>query len=306
VRDGLPVREIKPHSTQKLHYLWKYADTAGLATSSSRAFPTRRTYADLYSSCGVCEVKKTQKLSWGSALAALQISLPFDLYFFNDSSPKMTAALAERVEQIGVPRAGVFELDTRKAGAQQRARAIAEATTIGGPKIVISTGNANDAARYLAELMRPFGKRRYLLAFVDPTSAGYHWHAFEELALYERAMDVLALFPTTMDLGRNFAYYRNWPDSGRKLDDYFGFAWRPIVDANPKHAEHELRALYEQQMHTILGFEIGHPKGVAIGFTRAPLYHLIFGSKSKFGMDLWNKVNRRDPFEQEELWLDGA
>jgi three-Cys-motif partner protein len=304
VGDGLPTRLIAPHSTQKIHYLWKYADTAGLATASPRAFPNARTYADLYASCGICETKRTHELSWGSALACLQITRPFDLYFLNDIDPKMAAALAERVKTVGVAGATVFELDTREPDALAHARQIAEVVTPFGPKVVVASGDANTAARYLAELMRPFGKRRYLLAFVDPFSAGYHWKAFEELAIYERAMDVLALFPTAMDLGRNFTYYRNSPSSGVKLDDCFGCEWRHLVDANPKHAEHDLRVLYEQQMTKILGFKIGHPKGV--GFTRVPLYHLIFGSKSEFGMKLWNNVNRRDAFEQEELWLDGA
>lgn len=300
--DGLPLRRIAPHSTQKIHYLWKYADTAALATNSPRAFPRARVYADLYASCGICETKKTRELSWGSATACMQITSPFDLYYLNDIDPKMTAALVERVQTVGVPRATVFQLDTRKPEALRRARAIAEVGAF-GPKIVVATGDANDSARYLAELMRPFGKRRYLLAFIDPYSAGYHWSAFEELAMYERHMDVLALFPTTMDLGRNWSYYRNTP-AGEKIDRYVGCEWRHLVDAHPHRAEHEVRVLYEQRMTSLLGFKIGHPKGV--GFTKVPLYHLIFGSKNELGINLWNQVNRRNAFEQEELWLDGA
>lgn len=303
VRDGLPLRQIAPHSTQKIHYLWKYADTAGLATNSPRAFPGARVYADLYASCGICETKRTLDLSWGSATACLQITSPFDLYYLNDIDPKMTAALVERVKTVGVSGASIFELDTTAPEALRRARAISEVATPFGPKIVIATGDANESARYLAELMRPFGKRRYLLAFIDPYSAGYHWSAFEELAIYERHMDVLALFPTSMDLGRNWSYYRNTP-AGAKIDRYVGCEWKHLVDTNPSHAEHDLRVLYEQRMNSILGFKIGHPKGV--GFTRRPLYHLIFGSKNDLGINLWNDVNRRDAFEQDELWLDGA
>lgn len=122
--------------------------------------------------------------------------------------------------------------------------------------------------------------------------------------MYERAMDVLALFPTAMDLGRNFTYYRNNPKAGAKLDAYFDCEWRHLVDANPQHAEHDLRVLYENRMRTILSFKIGRPK--AVGFNKRPLYHLIFGSKAEFGMNLWNDVNKRTPWEQEELWLGGA
>ena len=77
-------------------------------------------------------------------------------------------------------------------------------------------------------------------------------------------------------------------------------ALRTVREAYP----YDLRVLYEQQMAKILDFKIGHPKGV--GFNKKPLYHLIFGSKSQFGMNLWNGVNRKNAFEQDELWLGGA
>lgn len=301
VGDGLPVRKIAPHSTQKTHYLWKFADTAALATS--RKFYGKRVYADLYASCGYCENRETKALSYGSALLALLVTKPFDLYFLNDIDPRMTDALARRVKSLGIPGAVVFVLDTRRADAFARCREIANVLTI-GPKVVVSTCSANDVGRYLRELMRPFGKHRYINAFIDPFSTDYHWKAFEELAIYERWMDVIVLYADGMDLGRNFSYYRN-TDAGKKLDAFFGCEWRHVVDSNPQHAEHDLRVLYEQRMRAILGFNnIGHPKGV--GFNKRPLYHLIFGSKGELGMKLWNDVNRRDANEQEELWLDGA
>ena len=303
-RDGLPLHSIAPHSTQKIHYLWKYADTASLASASPQAFPGARAYVDLYASCGVCETKKTLKLSFGSALLAPQVTKPFDLYYLNDLDESMTAALSARIKRLGIPGASVIDFDARADDAPARAQEIAAVITPFGPKIVVATGAANDAGRFIRELMKPLGRRRYLLAFIDPFSAGYHWRAFQELAMYERAMDVLTLFPTSMDLGRNFTYYRNNPKAGLKLDAYFDCEWRHLVDAHPQRAEHDLRVLYENRMRAILSFKIGHPKGV--GFTKRPLYHLIFGSKSELGMNLWNDVNKRTPWEQEELWLDGA
>lgn len=101
-RDGLPLHSIAPHSTQKIHYLWKYADTAALAMASPRAFPGARAYVDLYASCGVCETKGTLKLSFGSALLAPQVTKPFDLYYLNDLDEEMTAALSVRVKRLGI------------------------------------------------------------------------------------------------------------------------------------------------------------------------------------------------------------
>ena len=157
-RDGLPLRSISPHSTQKTHYLWKYADTAALAMASPRAFPGARAYVDLYASCGVCETKDTRKLSFGSALLALQVTKPFDLYYLNDLDEEMTAALAVRVKRLGIPGASVIPFDARGDDALARARSIAEVVTPFGPKVIVATGDANKAGRYIAELMRPLGR----------------------------------------------------------------------------------------------------------------------------------------------------
>lgn len=301
-RDGLATRPIPGHSTQKTHYLCRYAETA--ATATKKAFYGKRTYADLYAAYGVCENKDTHELSWGSALLALQVTAPYDLYFLNDLNEDATGVLAQRVKNLGIPGAAVFELDLRRPDAFARARDIANVVTAFGPKIVVSTGDADEAPFFLRELLRPFGKRRYLLSFIDPLSATFHWRAFVTHAIDERAMDVISLYPDRMDLGRNFTYYLNNAKAGAKLDAYFECEWREVVKRNPQRAEHELRVLYEQRMTTLLGFKIGHPKGV--GFTKRPLYHLVFGSKSDFGMELWNRVNRRTPWDQDELFLDGA
>ena len=44
----------------------------------------------------------------------------------------------------------------------------------------------------LPPLLDSLGKRRYVLGIIDPTRAMFEWEAFEALAMYERAMDVLA------------------------------------------------------------------------------------------------------------------
>jgi three-Cys-motif partner protein len=299
--DGLLLREIAEHGTQKTYYHCRYTETA--ATATKGIFRGSRAYADMYCGPGVCIDKDTSALSWGSALLALQVSNPFDLYFFNDYDATATAALAERVKAIGLAGAVVFEIDLRKADALDRARSLASVDTL-GPKIVISTGDANKAPLFLHALLDGLGHRRYLLAFIDPLSATFHWKSFEALAMYEKAMDVLSLFPDGMDLSRNFGYYLNNAKAGAKLDAYFDCDWRQIVQANPQRAEHELRVLYEKRMETILGFNIGRPKGV--GMTSRALYHLVFGSKSEFGMKLWNNVNSRTPSGQDELFLDGV
>src|SRR5262245_4326095 len=93
--DGLPFREIKSHTRDKLHYWGNYLWAASNATS--KAFPGTRVCADLFAGHGLCYDKKADRYVWGSALLALQMPSPFDLYIFNDIQPDATEALAARI-----------------------------------------------------------------------------------------------------------------------------------------------------------------------------------------------------------------
>lgn len=304
-RDDLPLLAIQPHSKDKAYYLCRYIDAAATATKPMPGRPkfgNSRAYIDLFAGPGKCEVDGSDELIWSAGLLALQVDNRFDLYILNDLNPESTAALAERARMIGIPGAVIFEIDLRLRDAGWQLRDVARVVTPFGPKVVITTGDANTAPFILQPLIASLGRRRYALAVIDPFSAVFHWKAFEALTLYERAMDVLALFPDEMDLGRNLGYYLNSEKAGRKLDLFFGTrGWREIVRAHPQRAEHVLRVLYEEQMQRILGFKIGQPR--AVGRARRPLYQLIFGSKDDLGIKLWNEVGRRTPGGQDELFL---
>ena len=172
-----------------------------------------------------------------------------------------------------------------------------------GPKVVITRGDANKAPLFIKALL-PQVRRRYVLALIDPPHACFHWQAFEALSFDEPAFDALVLFPDAIDFQRSIFHAIRHPDSkvAARFDGFFGtIGWREVVLANPKHAESDLQRLYEARMEKALGLRLGHVKGVGPG--RRPLYHLVFGSKSKFGVDLWNSVNRRTAAEQDELFL---
>lgn len=296
-RDGWVTRSIKPHSKQKAHYWCRYAETA--ATATKNVFQGARACLDLYAAAGICEDSESRELSWGSSLLALQVTTPFDLYFFNDIDPEATAALAARVRMFAPQGTSIFEIDLDDPNALSLAREISRVRAL-GTKVVIARGDANKTPVFVKELL-PHG-RRYTLALIDPQSAKFHWSALEALAHHERSFDVLSLFPDASDLARGLPYYLNRPKCGEKLDAYFGTReWREIVRHSPKRAEHELRQFYEQRMNTYLDLKAGHPKGV--GFSRRPLYHLIFGSKNEKGIKLWNDVNRRTPWDQDELFF---
>jgi three-Cys-motif partner protein len=298
--DGWPARPIRPHSLDKIHFWGNYIQAS--STALCHAFPGARVCADLFASNGVCELEDGRR-SWGTALFSLQVAKPFDLYFFNDIDPKCTEILAARARNIGVQGAQVFELDLRADLKLEYTREIASVIAPFGPKIVVSTGDANVAHAAL-KILAPKG-RRYICAVIDPHSAIYEWNALAALTYHEKAMDLLVLFPDAMDLGRGLAQYLR-EGRGQKLDRCFAFGrdWRAVAKMSA-HPESALRVLYEEDMRRLLGFRVGRPETVRRAGTNLPLYRLIFGSKSQKGIDIWDDICKRKPGEQYELPLRG-
>ena len=299
--DGLPTRPIKAHTQHKLHYWGCYLEAASTATK--HIFSRGRVCVDLFAGFGVCTDRTSGERCWGSALLSLQVVSPFDLYVFNDVNPEATRVLAERARiHAG---AVVFEIDLDDPDVLRRAREIREVAVASRPKVVVSTGNANVMHVVLKELS-PMGKR-YTCAVIDPQSAIYEWRAFEGLAYRERALDVMVLFPDAMDLQRGLPWYLR-DGGGQKLDLCFGQhaseTWRNVARENA-HAASALRALYEEQMRKLIGLEVGRPRTVWRAGTDVPLYRLIFGSRSKRGITIWDDICRRSRDEQIELPLDG-
>lgn len=299
--DGLPTRSVGAHQPRKGYYLTRYTDAA--ATATNEEFSGVRTYLEPFAASGVCKDRDTGELSWGSALVALQVDHRFDLYVLNDIDPEVTRALAIRARRLGIPGAVVCELDLSSKADYRLADEIREVGAL-GPKIVITTGDAN-ALPIFVKALQPKKSWRYSLALIDPSSALFWWDSLGMLTYEERAVDLISLFPDSMDLARGMTAYLRDPATGSKIDRYFGQEeWRAIVRANPKRCEHDLLRFYERQISGLLDMQIGRPKGV--GPTRRRfLYHLIFASKSQFGVNLWEKVNRYDWDGQDELYFPG-
>jgi hypothetical protein len=297
--DGLPVKIIKPHSLDKIHFWGNYFEAASTATRHAFA---ARIYADFFAASGVCQIEGSSMRSWGTALTALQATTPFDLYFFNDLDPDAAAALAVRTQRLGIQGASVFALDLRAEDALERAAELGRVVVPWGPKVIVSTGDANDAHRALKRIAPPGW--RYVCAVIDPPSAIYEWRALEALAFREKAMDILTLFPDEMDIGRGLKYYLR-EGGGEKLNRYFppNTDWRSVMKANAAHAPSALRALYESEIERLLGFQIGQPKTISTGVGRA-LYRLVFASRNPLGIKIWNDICRRTRHEQYELPFD--
>ena len=297
--DGLPVRRIKEHTHDKLDFWRRYIGFAATATRAK--YSEGRVCADLFSGYGVCLDADGQR-AWGTSLLALQVPSPFEMYFFNDNNPVATDALYQRALAIGVSGAAVLRLDLRDPDWRRQARAIIGVRTLGGPKVIVCTGDANEAHLALKMIAPP--RNRFLLAVIDPESLTYKWEAFEALAYHQRHMDALVLFPDEMDLGRGLPYYLR-EDGGKKLDDCFGpkAGWRTVATESKTPAS-ALRHLYEQRIENLLGLYIGRPKTIYRSGTKRALYRLVFASRNKgLAVRVWDDIVRLSRHGEEEFYF---
>jgi three-Cys-motif partner protein len=291
--DGWPTRTIKEHGNDKLFYWASYLHAFSIATKDDWA--GRRSCLDLFASYGINRDEKGER-SWGSALLSLLVPpYPFDTYVFADQNPRATNVLAKRVEALGIPGLEIFPISLHAAaGPFEEARRV-KAAKPRGPKVVILTGDANDAPLVARQCLPAFSGQRVSLAFIDPPGAHFTWKALVDLTAYER-MDLLLLFPEDMDIERNLKE----PSSVDRLNSYFGSTrWQTLRD-EPGNRGQAARQRYESQLQG-LGYKLGYVKTVRHS-GNAPIYRLIFGSKSTLGIKIWNE-SCQEPDGQYGMYL---
>ena len=293
--DGRPTRSVHPYDRIKMH-LWGGIVNAS-ALAMKKKWPGRRACIDLFASYGLNRISDSGELCWGSALLALHADAGFDTYIFCDKSAAATKVLCERIADqryFGLP---VFDLDIGSESAGARTTEIKSAVTT-GPKVIVLTGDANDAPVFIRALMPAWEHNRYALTLVDPPSLSFWWKSLEALTFNER-MDLMLLFAEGMDLNRNLDRYAAKEQS--KLDRFIGTTdWRDLLtERRPTIA---LREFYKERMRKYLGYESFSSYDRPVRNSKhAELYKLIFASKIKLGSDLWDKSNKDDPDGQISL-----
>jgi hypothetical protein len=148
--DGRPTRSVHPYDRIKMHLWGGIVNASALAMKNKWA--GRRACIDLFASYGLNRIKETGELCWGSSLLALHADAGFDTYIFCDRDPRATKVLAERIADdryFGLP---VFDLDIDSERAGARTTEIKSAV-MNGPKVIVLTGDANDAPVFIRELM---------------------------------------------------------------------------------------------------------------------------------------------------------
>lgn len=294
--DGLPARTIKAHGNDKLFYWASILNAFSIATSKD--WEGSRSCIDLFASYGINEDERGER-SWGSALLSFLVPpFLFDTYVFNDINPKATAVLAERIDALKIDGLEIFPISLKDDEAALRQARQMKGAHARGPKVAILTGDANAAPLVARQCLPGFSGRRVSLALIDPNGAHYTWESMINLTAYER-MDLLLLFPEDMDIERNLEN----PYDVDRLNRYFGHTrWQQLRDV-PGNRGAAARELYEQQLRT-LGYKLGYAKTVRHS-GNAPIYRLIFGSKSNLGVKIWNE-SRQDPDGQYGLYLPGV
>ena len=300
--DGLPTRPVHGYSFEKSFYWGGIMNAAARVTKAK--FSGRRTCIDIFTANGINREVETGVLSWGSALLSMHADDRFDRYIFCDIDPVATDTLARRVEALFSGEGTVVypvALGSETLGAEIEQM---KQEVVTGAKVIVLTGDANEAARIIPLLLPAFEAVRYSVALIDPPSAVFEWESLVALTLLERRMDVVSLFPEDMDIERNLRGYLAEPVGAGKLDRYFGTVqWRELgEDPHVTRRGRALRDLYKNRMRSELGYaHIANRDRAVRNSAELEIYKLTFASKHKLGLELWNSVNKYNPSGQMEF-----
>lgn len=280
--DGLPIRIFGPWTSVKLDYVRRYIY---MFETSMREKPWRqRNYIDLFSGSGKYREEKNGEVYLGSPLLAITTDFPFTNYYFSDKSKENIDVLKLRCKACSQ----VLRFET------------------GDANKVVDTF-VNEINKVDSKIIS--GKWSSLnLAFLDPDGLELEWPTVSKLAsLY--TMDLI-IYYSQYGLNINF---KNCYVAKKEtdIDRFFGDGeWRKVYEKWKQksfmsgihrelmdHYKEKLQALgYVDVLDDDLGLE-----PLMRNTKEAPLYRLIFASKSKKGHDFWKEVTKRDIYGQKRL-----
>lgn len=282
--DGLLARSFGNWTQDKLFYVKHYIDTFEKAMRESKW--RQRVYIDLFAGPGKCQDRKTKEYFLGSPLIALTTEYPFTNYFFVDNDPKNLEALKIRSHK----------------------------TKVSENKIHFLEGNANKKVYEITQeitrvdsIYTPGVWPSLNLAFLDPNGLELEWNIIAELARMKR-MDLIIHYsqqgvermvirsanspqPTKLDL---FFGDKGWRDVYQKYKDAAGGYHRPLIN----YYKTNLKKLgYEE----VKDDEEIWTEPLMRNQKNAPLYRLLFASKSQLGIKFWKEITKTKRSGQMQL-----
>lgn len=276
--DGLLMRPMRHWATEKLDYLERYLN---MFTTAMRKKPWRAlNYIDLFAGPGKCRHEDNENVYLGSPLLALTAKNTFDHYFFVDLDVDNIQVLKQRCQHSPyVDRIQYFAED------------------------------CNTAVHHITEQIRRMN-RHYIedswpclnLAFLDPEGLELQWHTVQALA---QLRTDLVIHYSQMGLQRYMPIASQDPDE-TIIDRFFGNRdWRGIYEQGNPGKYGDLINLYKHNLND-LGYVDVRNEIARVPMMRnvknAPLYYLIFASKSDLGEKFWREVTQRDVYGQQYLF----
>ena len=274
IADGLPMRQSGTWAKAKLDYVNRYI---AVFETSMRNKWERRNYIDIFAGPGKNQVRDTDEVLLGSPLLALTTQHPFTGYYFVDKDPANTTALEARVS--------ASELRDQ---------------------VNILTGDSNSLVDQIVSDLTKASSQALNLAFLDPQGLELHWQTVARLASVWK-MDLIINYPRS-GLTRTMEQYSK-VDEETLVDRFFGSReWRDVLrNSNRALWQRQLLDLYKGKL-SALGYqeiinsdELGD-EPLMRNEKQAPLYHLIFASKSALGHKFWREITKRDVFGQRRLF----
>ncbi|MBN1878125.1 MAG: three-Cys-motif partner protein TcmP [Anaerolineae bacterium] len=277
--DGLLMRPMKDWAAEKLDYLERYLDmfTTAMRNKKWRAL----NYIDLFAGPGKCQHENNNNVQLGSPLLALTRKKAFDHYFFIDLDPDNIQALQQRCSQSPY-----------------------------ADRIQYFRKDCNEAVHCITEEIQRINKR-YIedlwpclnLAFLDPEGLELDWETVETLA---QLRTDLVIHYSQMGLQRYMPIAIEDPNE-TSIDRFFGCRdWRNIYKQSQDNsrAYGELLNLYQRNLYN-LGYkgkdEVGRLP-LMRNTKNAPLYYLVYASKSDLGKKFWHEVTKRNVYGQQRLF----
>jgi three-Cys-motif partner protein len=257
--DGFDARVVGVQSREKLHYCARYASIFNRGMQHKWQ---HRVYIDLFSGPGRCIIAGTREEIDGSPVLAARVDPPFTEYFLNDLDGRAISALRSRLSILGTS------------------------------KVQYSSLDCNLAAEQIGQHLDAIQSRSVIsLCFIDPTN----WQiTFESVRLLtrNRRMDLIVLF-------HHGAMKRAAAHKPEALSRFFGDdpaqpEWSRLYKLARGDGEYVSRALldhYESRLREIEYVWFDDRVVVEIANNGAPLYHMLFASKSPRGDDFWGKTS---------------
>ena len=226
-------------------------------------WPNNRGYLELFAGSGLALLD--DKEFDGCPLIAALCEPGFTRLAFVEFNPTLYMALEERLlaRGIGPDRARVF------------------------------LGDANDPD-VLAEALAFLPAPGLIFAFVDPEDINGRWDAIRFLASSRRDQHIDFLI--NLPIG---SMKRNY--SAKGITAVLGTdSWQERVRAGEPLGL-VMREIYAQQFRS-LGFRVAEHEEIRAVANNAPLYDLVFASRSARGLDFWRKAMTIEPSGQRRLF----